>query len=152
LVAATTRARETRCAVLDHAQELCLHLERKLADLVQKQRSVLSVLEVAGLGRRGTRKGAFRVAEECCFDERRRERGAVKGEVGFGGARGPAMQALRHELLAAARFALDQHGKGPVCELRDLFLQPQERGALAHQAAAFTCAAGGCRRQLARAV
>ena len=42
-------------AVFEHAQQLCLQLERQLADLVEKERGVLGVLEIARARGRGAR-------------------------------------------------------------------------------------------------
>src|SRR5262245_36880478 len=109
--------------ILDHAQELRLHLEGQLADLVEEQASVLGILEIAGLRRGGPGEGAPGIAEERRLDERGRERGAVEREKRPRAARRQAMQALRDQLLAAARLALDQHREGRERELRDLAAQ-----------------------------
>jgi hypothetical protein len=69
-------------AVLQHAQQLRLHLQRQLADLVEEKRAVVRILEVAGLRRGGAGEGALGVAEERRLDQRRRERRAVEREVG----------------------------------------------------------------------
>jgi hypothetical protein len=120
-------------AVLDHPQELRLHLEGQLADLVQEEAAILGVLEVARLGGACAGKGALGVAEQRRLDQRRCERRAVQREER---PRRPArepMQAVRDELLAAARLALDQHREGRDGELRDLAAQLLHRGARAHQ-------------------
>ena len=46
-------------AVLEHAQQLRLQLERQLADLVEEQRAVLRVLEVARLRSRAPVNAPF---------------------------------------------------------------------------------------------
>jgi hypothetical protein len=81
-------------AVFQHAQQLRLELERQFADLVEEQRALGGVLEVAGArcGRAGER--ALRVAEQRGFDERRRDRGAVQGERARA-ARGPSPWSAR---------------------------------------------------------
>src|SRR5690606_11775829 len=98
-------------AVLDHPEELRLHLEWKLADFIQKERAVLRIFEIAGLRGRRSRVGALRMPEERCLDEGRGERGAVQSGERAGAAAGKAVQALSDELLPAARFAFDQDRK-----------------------------------------
>src|SRR6185436_15679296 len=50
-------------AVLEHAQELRLQLERQLADLVEEERALAGVLEVSRLRLRRSGEGALRVSE-----------------------------------------------------------------------------------------
>jgi len=134
--------------VLQHPQQLRLHLEGQLADLVEEQRPVLRVLEVARLGARRAGEGALGIAEERRLHQRGRDGGAVEREIGLRRAAGHAVQAGRHELLAAARLALDEHRMGRVGELRELPAQPVERRALADQAEAVSH--GRRRRALGR--
>src|SRR5688500_3820769 len=49
-------------AILQHAQQLRLHLERQLADLVEEQGAVGGILEETRLGRLRAGKGAFDMA------------------------------------------------------------------------------------------
>jgi hypothetical protein len=101
-------------AVFQHAQQLRLELERQFADLVEEQRALGSVLEVAGLARRG-RAGerALRVAEQRGFDERRRDRGAVQGEIGA---------------CCAGAVAVEQRGRRVPCRCRIRLRSGPERG------------------------
>src|SRR5687767_6036329 len=114
-------------AVLQNAQQLCLHLKRQLADLVEEQGAVGGVLEEAGLGGLRAGEGAPGMPEQRGLDQLRRDRRAVEAQIRLRRARREAMQAPRHQLLAAARFAFDQHRVGRCGELRNLALQLGER-------------------------
>jgi hypothetical protein len=107
-------------AVLEHAQELRLQLQRQLADLVQEQRAFLGVLEIAGLVGAGAGERALGVAEQGRLDQGRGDGGAVECEPGLVLARGQPVQGVRDHFLAAARFALDQRWEGRVGVLADL--------------------------------
>ena len=120
-------------AVFQHAQQLRLQVERQLADLIEQQRAVGRILEITGLVAGGAGEGALHVAEKGRLDERRRDRGAIEGEVRTLRARREPVQAPRRHLLAAARFAFDQHGVGRRRELGDLIFQLGERRAFADQ-------------------
>ena len=82
LVAATMRVSMRRArsaadrrqhAVLREAQQLRLQLGRHLADLVEKQRPPLGLLDDAGLRHRRLRVGAARVAEQLALDQLARD-------------------------------------------------------------------------------
>jgi hypothetical protein len=122
-------------AVFEHAQQLRLELERQFADLVEEQRALGGVLEVAGArcGRAGER--ALRVAEQRRLDERRRDRGAVQREIGARGAGAVAVERAGDEFLAAARLAFDQDRERRRRVLADLLAQPADREAAADDAA-----------------
>ena len=120
-------------AVLQHAQQLGLQLERQLADLVEEQRAVARVLEIARARGRGAGESALGVAEQRRLDQRRRDCRAVEREVGLVRACRQAVQAARHQFLAAAGLAFDQHRERRVGELRELALQLHQRGALADE-------------------
>ena len=129
LVAAITRALETAAlrfadalelAVFEDAQQLRLQLQRQLADLVQEQGRVVRVLEIARARRRRAGERALGVTEQRRLHERRRDRRAVEREERVRRALAHEVQRLGDELLAAARFALDQHRERRVRELADL--------------------------------
>src|SRR6266853_4207534 len=76
--------------LLEKAQELGLHLERKFADLVEKNGSGMGRLQQSLLGTKSAGESAFFVAEQFAFDEGGDERSAVygnKGEVSHGAAK-----------------------------------------------------------------
>ena len=55
-------------ALLEHAQQLDLHLERHLADLVEKQRAAVGLDEQAGLVALRVRERAADVAEQLALE------------------------------------------------------------------------------------
>src|ERR1700675_2369053 len=76
--------------LLEKAQELGLHLERKLAHLVKKNGSRVGRLQQSLLRTKGAGEGAFFVAEQFAFDEGGDERSAVDGnkwEVSHGASK-----------------------------------------------------------------
>src|SRR5215831_15520215 len=79
-------------ALLKRTQQLRLRRQRKIANLVQEQRSARRLLDAANLAARRAREGALLVAEELALDEILRERSAVDGDEGFGGARRSLME------------------------------------------------------------
>jgi hypothetical protein len=120
-------------AVLQHSEELGLKLQRQLADLVEKQHAVGSVLEIARLVLRRAGKRAFRVPEERRLDQSGRDRGAVEREPRLGAPQGKPAQQVRDHFLARPRFALDQGREGRIRVLSDLALQFLQCGALPDQ-------------------
>src|SRR4051812_38127619 len=59
----------TKLARLQHAQELGLHIERQLADLIEKQRALADGLEGTGARLHGARECAALVPEELALDQ-----------------------------------------------------------------------------------
>src|SRR5690606_36096431 len=96
-------------AVLDRAQQLRLQGERQLADLVEEQRPAAGGLETADapLVRAGER--ALLVAEQLALEQRLGDRRAVHDDEGRRAARAELVHGARHELLAGAALARDQH-------------------------------------------
>ncbi len=64
-------------------------------------------------------EGAALVAEELGLEQVARDGGGVDGDEGRVAARAVAVQRARHQLLAAARLAVDQHGGVRVREPAD---------------------------------
>src|SRR6059036_4142627 len=93
----------------DGAQNLRLHAEGHIADLVEEQRAAAGQLEASDPRSDGAGEGATLVAEELGFEETLRDSGAVHGDQGAVLARAPAVDRLRQKLLARAALALDQH-------------------------------------------
>ena len=67
-------------ALLQHAQQAGLRLHRHVADLVEKQRAALGLLEAADRARVGAGEGALLVAEQLALDQIARDRGHVDGD------------------------------------------------------------------------
>ena len=53
---------------LEHAQQLDLHVERQVADLVEEDRRVVGELEAADLARQRSGEGAALAAEQLALD------------------------------------------------------------------------------------
>src|SRR2546422_10819192 len=96
-------------ALLERAQDLRLHGEGHVADLVEEQRPAAGQLEPSDARADGAREGATLVAEQLGFEEPLRDGRAVHGDEGAVLARAPAVDRLRQERLTRPAFALDQH-------------------------------------------
>ncbi|KAF5032439.1 hypothetical protein DSECCO2_617260 [anaerobic digester metagenome] len=97
--------------VLQHTQQIDLHGQRHLADLVQKQGARVGQFELAGTAlavRAG--EGAAGVAEEFALDQFRGDGSAVHGHEGAAGAAAFRVDAAGEQLLARAGLARQQHG------------------------------------------
>jgi hypothetical protein len=95
--------------LLDHPQQLGLHRQGHLADLVEEERSPRRGLEETALVLHGSRERALAVSEELALEERLRQRGAVHRDERVVRPRACRVDSARDELLAGARLALDQH-------------------------------------------
>ena len=73
--------------VLQHAQNLCLRVQAHVADLVEKQRSLVRLLELPGAVGNRSREGSLHVPEELALDQLTRDRGAIHLDERLGGAR-----------------------------------------------------------------
>ncbi len=74
------RADRLDLALLHRAQELHLHFERQVADLVEEQGAAIGVDEFAAVLFGGPRKGALLVAEEDALDQIVRDGATVDGD------------------------------------------------------------------------
>ena len=106
-------------ALLQDAQQLHLHRQAHVADLVEEQRAALGDLEatLAGGDRAGER--ALLVAEQLAFEQLGRDGAAVDGDEGPLAARAGVVDGAGRELLARARFAEDQHARIVGSDLAD---------------------------------
>ncbi len=73
-------------ALLDHAQQLGLRLERHVADLVEEDAALVGDLEQALLGRDGAGEGALHVAEQVALEQVRGQVAGVDGDERLLGA------------------------------------------------------------------
>src|SRR6185312_3729499 len=99
----------TDLALLEHAQELGLQIERELAELVEEDGAPVRRFE--GDLPRGGRAGerALLVAEQLRLDERARDRAAVDDDERLVLAARQIVDRARDEIFSGAGFALDQH-------------------------------------------
>ncbi len=120
-------------ALLDRAQQLDLHLDGDLADLVEEQRAAVGELEPPGLARRGAGERALLVAEQLRLHQRLRDRGAVDLDERPVLTARVLMQRLGDELLAGATLARDQHRRRRVGDLVDHLVDREHLIALADE-------------------
>jgi len=102
------------------------------ADFIEKQGAALRLLETAdaALVRAGER--ALFVAEQFAFQQRRRERGTMHRDQRLFRARAELMNRLRHQFLARAAFARQQHRRARGRDLPDNFKNLLHRGRFAN--------------------
>ncbi len=115
-------------AGLQHAQQLDLHLHRHLGDLVEEDRAVAGLLEIAGVALERAGEAALLVAEQLRFDQVGRDRAAVDGDEGLVSTRAHVVHGARDQFLAGARFSDDQHGCQRAGHLADLAIQRAHDG------------------------
>ena len=115
-------AERADAALLNRAQQLGLHGQRQVADLVEEQRAALRRLKEAFAvgGRAGVR--AFACAKEFGFEQIFGNRAAVHRDHRAVRALAATMQRARDQLLAGARFAAHQHGRHAARHLGDALL------------------------------
>ena len=85
-----------------------LERQRKIADLVEKQRPAMRQLELARLSRVGARKRALLVAEQLGLEQVLGNRRAVDRDKRAVGARAERVQRPREQLLSGPAFPFDQ--------------------------------------------
>ena len=126
---------------LEHAEQLRLHSERQLTDLVEEHRAAVGALERACVRVRGAGEGAALVAEQLALDQVRRDRAAIEHHERALLARRVIVQRLGDQLLADAGLARDEHGGIALREL----LEPREHLAHLDRAADHRAEAVGIR-------
>ena len=105
------RAHGPHFAFLQHAQELDLQRQRHVADLVEQERAAVGGLEQPLVRLHRPRERAAGVTEQLGLEKLRRDRPAVDRDERLVPARARAMNRAREELLAGARFAVDQDAR-----------------------------------------
>src|SRR5262245_34972045 len=111
----------------EHAQQLDLHVRWQIADLVEKDRGIVSQLEASDLPGERTGEGTLFTAEPLTLDERARNRRAVDAHHHPPPARAHVVNLRRDELLAGAGLAEQQHGRIGGCHLPRLLEDAPER-------------------------
>ncbi len=109
---------------LQGAKDLRLQRQRQVADFVEKQRTAMGHLELAGLAGRSAGKRPFLVAEELGLQQRFRDCGTVDRDKRAVRARTERMECPRKQFLARAALAFEEHRgvrcRGPMERDRDL--------------------------------
>ena len=95
-------------ALLQRAQQLDLHVERQLADLVEEQDAAVRLLELAQVLVGGAGEAALLVAEQDGLDQVLRDGAAVDGDERLARAVRAAVHGARDQLLAGAALAEQQ--------------------------------------------
>jgi hypothetical protein len=95
--------------ILKHLQQLRLHGQRHLPDLVEEDRSPARLLELATLGMIGPGERAALVAEQLALEKREGQGRAIDLHERLGVPPGTLVEAPRHHLLADPALPGDQH-------------------------------------------
>ena len=96
-------------ALLEHAQELGLHRERHVADLVEEQRAPVGQLEAAGPRPHRAGERPALVAEQLGLEQALGDGRAVDRRRTARPSGSEPVDGAREHLLAGAALALDQH-------------------------------------------
>jgi hypothetical protein len=96
-------------ALLQEPQELRLHRQRQLADLVEEERAPLGALDLAGNPTVGAGKRPALVTKQLALHERRGQRGAIDRDERPFPASAVGVQRPRKHPLARARLAPQEH-------------------------------------------
>ena len=116
---------------LQHAQHLRLRLQRHVADLVEEDRAAVRELELAAPIGDGARERATDVAEQLALDQLLGDGGTVDLDERPRAPAAHGVDVARHQLLAGAVLAVDQHPAVGRRRHRDLLAQLHHRVALA---------------------
>lgn len=107
---AVTRSDLGGDAVVKHAQELGLHRDRRVADLVEEQDAAVSRNERAFALDDSAGEGALGVAEEFSARQRFGDGARIERDEGFAAARREAVKLARDQLLARPGFPVSSTG------------------------------------------
>src|SRR6185503_4189984 len=93
-------AQASKAPLLEDLQQLRLHLQVEVPDLVQEHAAAVRDLEQARLAERGARERALLVAEQLALEQLPRQARAVQVDERFLRARAEGVQPLRQHALA----------------------------------------------------
>src|SRR5260370_33049868 len=113
------------------AQHFRLRAQAHVADFVEEERAAVGFLKLADLVLAGPRKAALHLPEKLGFDQLLRDGRAAHLDNQAFAAQARRMQGPRHELLARAAPAIDQHAAGGGRRDCDLLAQRLHRNAFA---------------------
>jgi hypothetical protein len=105
--------------LLDHAQQLHLHVGRHVADLVEEKRAAVRIFEAPALLADGAGERAFFMAEQLGFEKVAGNGTAIDRDIGLGCAVAFKMDGASDHFLAAARRAGDDHRSRARRDLAD---------------------------------
>ncbi len=118
-------------AFLQHAQQLHLHRQAHVADLVEQQGAAFGHFETALARGQCASEGTLFVAEQLAFQQVRRNGAAIDRHERAITARRTLVDRARHHFLAGAGFAQHQHGGVERGHLFDHGAQRGDRRAVA---------------------
>src|SRR5438105_6398083 len=121
-------------ALLQDAQQLRLQGIGHVPDLVEEERAAVGELELAGTVAVRPGEGAPGVAEELALQELGGDGGAVERHEEALAPRAQAVDRARHQLLAGARLAGQQHGAAGGTDAADELVDRLHRGRAPDQA------------------
>ncbi|GBC82933.1 hypothetical protein HRbin10_02071 [bacterium HR10] len=101
-------------AILKHAQELDLRARTQLADLIQKERAAVGLLELPDATRAGVGEGPALMPEQLRLQQGLRQRAAVDLDERLIGATAVVMNEVGDQLLPHAGFSLQEHGRRAI--------------------------------------
>src|SRR5260370_38558363 len=99
--------------LLQNAEQFGLQFERNLSDFIQKNSASVGNLEAANALRDGSRESTSFVSEQLAFQQTGRNRRTVEFDEGFRAAWAQVLNCARDQVLARARFSVDEHRR--VC-------------------------------------
>ena len=121
--------------LLQEAQQLDLDRDREVADLVEEERSAVRRLGATDTALRRPGEGTLLVAEQLALHERFRKRRAVERDERLVPASRQPLDCPRHQLLARAARAADEHGRLARRDLADLLVDGPHLAAVPDQVA-----------------
>ncbi len=101
-------AKPLKLLFLQNSQELWLQFERQIADLIQKQCSLVGELKAARGLRQGSGEGSTLVAKQLVFEQSAWHRRAVHFDVWAAVSKALLVNSFGDKLLSRAGLALDQ--------------------------------------------
>src|ERR1700727_1862959 len=96
--------------VLQHLEQFGLDRQIQTANLVQKEGTVMRLLDPAEFGRHGACKRSLFIAEQLGFEQGVRDSRAADFNQRASGTHRERVQEANADLLAGAALALDQNG------------------------------------------
>ena len=106
------RAQTLHFLILQRTQQLCLGIERHVADLVEEKRPIMRVFEQADFVLRGAGEGSTNVTEQFALEQSLDDGGTIERHELSGRHRTQLMQRPRNQLFARAGGACNQNGPG----------------------------------------
>ncbi len=119
-------------ALLDHPQQLRLQRRQQVLDLVEVERARGRHLDLAGLRLARVGESTLLVPEQLRLEQLPGDRGAVHPDERPLAPRAAVVQPVRHQVLAGAALALEQHGAPRVGEAQHERHELPHRGRLGH--------------------